>query len=85
MTEIMHAKLVEGHSPRLEPTFGVADPLNNNIWQLRRPYLGVFTYRAGRSAERLVGIGVAIPGKMSGDYERGIAVSDFTVAARPCR
>ncbi|MGH3253016.1 MAG: hypothetical protein ACRDOI_43330 [Trebonia sp.] len=79
MTEVMHARLVESRSLRPEPTFGVADSINN-VWQQRRPYLGVFTHRAGRSAERVVGIGVAIPGKMSGDYERGIAVSDFRVA-----
>jgi hypothetical protein len=79
MTEVMHAKLVESRSARSEPTFGVADSINN-VWQQRRPYLGVFTHSAGRSAERVVGIGVAIPGKMSGDYERGIAVSDLTLA-----
>lgn len=78
MTEVMHAKLVVSPSLLQEPTFGVADSINN-VWQQRRPYLGVFTHKDGRS-ERVVGVGVAIPGKMTGHYERAIAASDFTIA-----
>lgn len=80
MTEVMHARLIDSPSALPEPAFGVVDSINNQ-WQQRRPYLGVFTYQAGRSAEQVAGIGVAIPGKMSGDYERRVAVTDFTIAS----
>jgi hypothetical protein len=82
MTEVMHAKLIASPSALPEPAFGIADSVNNE-WQQRRPYLGVFTYETRRSAEHVVGIGVAIPGKMSADYERRVAVSDFTAAKPP--
>jgi hypothetical protein len=81
-TEVMHARLIAHRTALPEPTFAVGDS-ENNAWQQRRPYLGVFVYQPENSPKLMVGLGIAIPGKMGTDFERRVTVSDFTIAKPP--
>lgn len=83
MTEVMRERMISAPTIVHTPTFAIPDVLTAS-WHQRLRRLGIFISAMVPANEHaIVALGIVIPGKREGDFERRITVEEFTGLARP--